>query len=1159
MRFAAFQDWLNAVPLTDPIERRLSPLIQLTLIGLAVSAAATVIMGLVTSGLRALSPAALAPTVLFITAMLAGLALLRQGRFRASLWVIVGATMIAQARNTLSADLTTAGAILMAYAIPIALAGLLLSRRALLLVLAISTVIVYFSAQSDFPNTNLPVAYTLFFLIIYGLLSFLLALFNRAFRLELTASISRGEELAQLNERLHVTLTSIGDAVITTDERGHVALMNAVAEQLTGWTQAEAAGRPLVEVFHILNEYTRQPVESPVDKVMREGTVVGLANHTILIAKDGREVPIDDSGAPIRDSRGQIAGVVLVFRDITERRAVEQETERLYRAEQESRAATERTAQRLARLQDITAALSGALTYQQVADVVAEQGFAVLGAQYGTVSLLTEDGLAVQPVSTRGFTPETLAAFQRLPLSQPTPLTDSIRTGQSVWISSLEEYQRRYPDLATTVQPLTGTQALACIPMRYDNHVIGGLGITFTEPHRFSEDERSFLLALAHQCGQALERARLYEAELQARQQAEKSREQVTRILESITDAHYAINRNWEFVYVNAEAERALGRTRNSLLGKNIWEEFPPAVDTELYHAYHRAMAEGVTVHLDYYFYPPLETWFDIRAYPSKDGLFVYFQNVSERRRAEEALRRSEQTAWQQVAEISAIYDNAPVGLAVFDPQLRFQRVNKYLAEINGLPPEDHVGHTLRELLPTIADQLEPLGQQVIKTGQPILNVEVTGEMAFRSGVERTLIEHWVPLKDQTGRVTGINIVAEDVTERKQMEAAEREQRALAESLRDITIAINSTLDLNDVLDRILESVRRVVPHDAGVVLLVEDGIATVQRTRGLEFNPVLKAETENAEMPVMQTAALREMVEHGRPLIIPDVRQYPGWLRSSVTDEPVLQSFIGAPVYLRYELIGFINLFCRQADGFTEAHAERLRLFAEAIATALQNARLYQQAQELAAYEERQRLARDLHDAVSQTLFSATTLAEALPRLWQRNPQRTMEQLDQIVLLNRAAMAEMRTLLLELRPEAILNTRLNRLLTQLVEVVQGRKRMAAELVIEGDDEERLPPGVHLAIYRIAQESLNNVVKHSQATRFTVKVNRRPGYIRLCIQDNGRGFDAAQLSGGLGLDTMRERAEAIGATLDVSSTPGEGTEINVIWEGEPDLEPASGE
>ena len=132
------------------------------------------------------------------------------------------------------------------------------------------------------------------------------------------------EVLHAERERFRTTLTSIGDAVVVTDAHGRVTLLNPVAQALTRW-DADAIGRPIDEVFRIVNEATRSPVENPVAKVLREGAIVGLANHTVLIGRDGTELPIDDSGAPIRDGRGRVAGVVLVFRDITARRAAEQE------------------------------------------------------------------------------------------------------------------------------------------------------------------------------------------------------------------------------------------------------------------------------------------------------------------------------------------------------------------------------------------------------------------------------------------------------------------------------------------------------------------------------------------------------------------------------------------------------------------------------------------------------------------------------------------------------------------------------------------------------------------------------------------------------------------------------------------------------------------
>ncbi|MFH5805518.1 PAS domain S-box protein [Alienimonas sp. DA493] len=127
------------------------------------------------------------------------------------------------------------------------------------------------------------------------------------------------------DDLLRVTLASIGDALVTTDAAGGVTYLNSIAEELTGWTLADARGRPLAEIFRIVNEFSRTPVDNPADRALREGVVVGLANHTILIARNGVERPIDDSAAPIRDSGGAIVGVVLVFRDVTERRQRERD------------------------------------------------------------------------------------------------------------------------------------------------------------------------------------------------------------------------------------------------------------------------------------------------------------------------------------------------------------------------------------------------------------------------------------------------------------------------------------------------------------------------------------------------------------------------------------------------------------------------------------------------------------------------------------------------------------------------------------------------------------------------------------------------------------------------------------------------------------------
>lgn len=135
-----------------------------------------------------------------------------------------------------------------------------------------------------------------------------------------------------------VTLQSIGDAVVVTDAEGRVLALNAVAERLTGWSRHEARGQPIAKVFEIVNERTRATVENPIDRVCREGRVVGLANHTLLLSRDGREIPIDDSGAPIWSEDGRVVGAVLVFRDITERNRAEKERTALLESERAARA-----------------------------------------------------------------------------------------------------------------------------------------------------------------------------------------------------------------------------------------------------------------------------------------------------------------------------------------------------------------------------------------------------------------------------------------------------------------------------------------------------------------------------------------------------------------------------------------------------------------------------------------------------------------------------------------------------------------------------------------------------------------------------------------------------------------------------------------------------
>jgi PAS domain S-box-containing protein len=209
-------------------------------------------------------------------------------------------------------------------------------------------------------------------------------------------------------------------------------------------------------------------------------------------------------------------------------------------------------------------------------------------------------------------------------------------------------------------------------------------------------------------------------------------------------------------------------------------------------------------------------------------------------------------------------------------------------------------------------------------------------------------------------------------------------------------------------------------------------------------------------------------------------------------------------------------------------------------------NQLLQQKAAQDAVIAERNRLARELHDAVTQTLFSATLIAEIIPELWEKDPAEARRRLTELHHLSRGALAEMRTLLVELRPNALIEVPLPSLLRQLVEAYSGQSRIRIDLNIDGS--RKLPPDVQVAAYRIAQEALNNVIKHSQAAEAYLTL-RLGDVVRLVIVDNGAGFDPLTVTADhLGLKIMRERAEAIGAKLTVYSEPGDGTQISLSWQ-----------
>ena len=425
-------------------------------------------------------------------------------------------------------------------------------------------------------------------------------------------------------------------------------------------------------------------------------------------------------------------------------------------------------------------------------------------------------------------------------------------------------------------------------------------------------------------------------------------------------------------------------------------------------------------------------------------------------------------------------------------------------------------------------------------------------------------------LHDNDGSPTGYLYAARNITERKRFENSEREQRIFAEALQDVAIALNSTLDLDRIWDRILVNLDRVVPADSTAILLVEGDVARVVGQQDFSRHACSDNVRGNS-IDINSVERLQHMVRTKEPFLVSytDPRTTDtdadgedagdGKYTREFADEcgPWVRSYLGAPIVLDNAVIGFIRLESATANRFTETDTHRLRAFCNHASTAIRNARHFAQAQELAAYEERQRLARDLHDAVSQMLFSAKIIAEMLPRLRKRDPDSIWDYLLELQRLIQGAMGEMRMLLMELRPSILNDVELHVLLGYLVDATSART--SAKIVVSASKECALPHDVQVAFYRIAQESLSNAVKYAHADNILISIEKRNDHVVMLVQDDGTGFTDSQVRPeNLGLSIMHERASEAGADIRIDSSSESGTIVEVQWPASDQRGPAIG-
>jgi nitrate/nitrite-specific signal transduction histidine kinase len=374
-----------------------------------------------------------------------------------------------------------------------------------------------------------------------------------------------------------------------------------------------------------------------------------------------------------------------------------------------------------------------------------------------------------------------------------------------------------------------------------------------------------------------------------------------------------------------------------------------------------------------------------------------------------------------------------------------------------------------------------------------------------------------------------------------EQQVAERSQ-ALA-TVNSVAALVNRSVDLHEVLHDALLEALTVMRFDAGGVYLLDGDGETLHLVAQQGIDPVWQGRI--AAVRVGEGFSGRAVAE-GQPIVLDEV---PGELLldrfgSTDLDFHTAASF---PLMASGETLGAMFVASGPRRPLSQQDIELLSAIGLQVGVAIENTRLIDRQKEAAAVEERQRLARDLHDAVTQTLFSASLIADVLPRIWERNPDEARRRVEELRQLSRGALAEMRALLMELRPAALQEAPLPELLRQLGDAFTGRARAPLSLTVDGAGVD-LPVEVKVALYRVAQEALNNAAKHAGASHVWVSLHCTVERAILAVRDDGAGFEPDQVApNNLGLRIMRERAEAIGATLTVDSETGEGTELIVIW------------
>jgi PAS domain S-box-containing protein len=529
-------------------------------------------------------------------------------------------------------------------------------------------------------------------------------------------------------------------------------------------------------------------------------------------------------------------------------------------------------------------------------------------------------------------------------------------------------------------------------------------------------------------------------------------------------------------------------------------------------------------------------------------------QEIAYRKRAEDALAQQvEEELSVSNARFRAIFNDAAVGVGIMGLDRRIIDANPAICQMFGRTREELIGMNAVEA--TYPGDVN----ESTKLFDKLLSAQRTSYKAERRYMRKNGEVFWAHVTMSSvsgldGKPLYLVGMVIDIDEQKKMQEQIRESEARFRAMFDHAAMGMSLMSLDRQVLQVNRAAERITGYSVSELTNMNPALLAHPEDRYLDrelFEQLVKGARDQYQMEKRYYRKDGSLF-WGRVTYtcVRDANALPEYLIGMIED-------ITEQHQTHQQLKEQENDYRRTLEQSVEERTHKLeaanqRLKEEIEGRMIIEEQLAKKAAEEAVTAERTRLARDLHDAVTQTLFSASLIAEVLPDLWDIDVKEAMNSTEELRQLTRGALAEMRTLLLELRPATLTQTRLSDLIKQLCEAFIGRSRLPIKLSIEGD--RMLPPEVQVAFYRIAQESLNNVFKYARATEVNVSLFLSASGAHFGVCDNGVGFDMSiSKPTSLGMRIMHERAEAIGAAFHLSSTPGSGTCVEVIWTENPNL------